>query len=268
VHQPVTDDSRPAAARVYDYLLGGKAALGADRDLAERLLAEAGGGASVRELARINRSFVLTAAEWVARNRDITQFLDLGSGLPLAPNVHDAARQVRPGARVVYVDRDPMVLPYLAALAGHGLAAVKADAAEPKRVLEVAADLEEPGGGKLIDLSQPLCCIFGATLSAMDAPLARSAVAGYTEALVPGSCVVISCASYADAETGERMAQVYGAAGDWHNHGYEDVESFFIAAGKLRVVHGKPMNARCWPACPTVREQPAAMVLGGIGVLG
>ena len=78
--------------------------------------------------------------------------------------------------------------------------------------------------------------------------------------------MVISCASFADPGTGERMASLYSAAGTWHNHSSDDVESFFLAAG-LRVVHGRVMDLSCWPACPAIPEDhPGAQVLGGIGV--
>jgi S-adenosyl methyltransferase len=263
---PLVDASRPDAPRVYNYLLGGKDNYAADRALAEQLESQAGGHASVRELARVNRSFVLRAVQWSASMLAIGQFLDLGCGLPSVPSVHDAARDGHEGARVVYVDRDPMVISHAAALmAGTGLAAIRADVADPARVLEVVADLQVPGGA-LIDLAKPAAAIFGGTLSAMPADVARSAVKAYAAALAPGSAVIISCASYADTGLGERMAGLYSAAGEWRNHGYEDVESFFLGAD-LRILHGRPMDARCWPACPlTPQDQAGARVIGGIGI--
>ena len=189
---------------------------------------------------------------------DTAQFLDLGCGLPSRPAVHDAARAGYEDARVVYLDKDPVVVSHAAALmAGPGLAAVQSDAADP-----VTALLDAEGTG-LIDLTRPACLILGCTLSAMAADVARNAVAGYAEALVPGSCIIISCASYADPARGERMAELYSAAGPWHDHDREAVESFF-AAGDLRLVRGKVGDVRCWPL--TADHDEGAAVLGGIGV--
>ena len=257
---PPVDASRPSTPRVYDCLLGGKDNFAADRDLAGRLEAEAPG---LRELARVNRAFVLQSARWAASMLGISQFLDLGCGLPSRPAVHEVARDGCEGARVVYVDKDPMVACHAASLmAGTGLAAVRADAAEAARVLELVADLEVPGsGGRLIGFARPVCVILGGTLSSMPAETARAAVAAYAEALAPGSAVVISCVSYADPEFAAKMEDMFSAAGTWRNHPLADVESFF---GGLRVVHGRVADVRCWPMMPP--ETPAACVLGGIGV--
>ena len=259
---PAVDASRPNGPRVYDFLLGGRDNYAADRDLAGQLEALADGGVSVRGLARVNRLFVLKAAGWAA-SEGIGQFLDLGCGGAVpGPSVHEAARERRDGARVVYVDRDPVAHCHVAALqAGPGLGAVLADAADPPSVLR-----SEPVR-ELIDLTCPVCIIFGGTLSGMDAALARATVASYAAELAPGSCMVISCASYADEETGARMAALYSQAGEWRNHSLADVTSFFGAAG-MPVVHGRVMDLSCWPACPVTgpQGQPGARMLGGIGV--
>lgn len=255
---PQAGASKPNMARVYDYLLNGKDNFAADRDLAERMQAEAGDGDGVRELARINRKFILKAVQWSASMLGICQFIDIGCGLPSRPAVHDAARDGCEGARVVYADRDPVVVSHAAALmGGPGLAAILADASDPVRVL---LDADMTG---LIDLTQPACLVLGGTLSTMAAAAARSAVEGYAEALAPGSAVIISCASYADPETGRRMEALFGAALTWRNHGCEDVASFF-AAGGLRLVRGKVSDVRCWPLAAG-HDEGAAM-LGGIGI--
>lgn len=258
---PAVDASKPNAARVYDYLLGGKDNFGPDRDLAARLEAASGDGPGVRELAGVNRAFVLRAAQWAASMLAIDQFLDLGCGLPQRPAVHDAARAGRPEARVVYADSDPVVVSHVSALqSGPCLAVVLADASDPESVLGEAV------ATGFIDLTLPACVVLGATLSTMPADAARGAVAGYAAALAPGSAVVISCLSYGDEAAGERMASLYSEAGPWHNHGYGDVASFF-AAGGLRIVHSRVMDLGCWPACPMEPQGHAgAAVLGGIGV--
>jgi hypothetical protein len=256
------DATAPSNPRIYDYLLGGRDNFEADRQMAEALQAQAQGGTGVRELAGINRRFVLRATTWAASMLGIGQFIDCGCGLPSSPAIHDAARDGCPEARVVYADRDPMVISHAAALmTGTGLAAVMADVSVPARVLGLVADLEVPGAGPLIDFARPAACIFGGTLSGMDADTARTAVAGYAEALAPGSCVIVSCTSYLDQEHAARMAALFAPAGTWLNHGLEDVASFF---GGLRIVRGRAGNVKCWPMLPA--ETPDACVLGGIGI--
>ena len=254
------DTSRPHITRVYDYWLGGKDNFAADREAGEQLLDPAQGGhPGLRKLAQQNRRFVIKAVRWAAAVKNIGQFIDLGCGLPATPSVHDSARSAEPGARVVYVDKDPLVLCHVAAIQakGEGLAAVKADVTEPGRVLEVIAGLG------IIDMTEPLCLVFGGTLSAMDAATARATVAGYAETLAEGSAVIISCASFADEGIAARIAEVLG--GEWRSHPAADVASFFEAGG-VRVMRGRVADVRCWPMMR--EEEPTAAVIGGVGIKG
>jgi S-adenosyl methyltransferase len=115
------DTSKPNIARVYGYWLGGKDNYAIDRDVAGRMLAHDPG---LRDRVRDNREFVTGVAR-LAAERGIAQFIDLGAGLPTRPSVHEAARAVNPGARVWYVDNDPVVVSHARALlaTGAGLAA-------------------------------------------------------------------------------------------------------------------------------------------------
>ena len=92
----------PAPARIYDYLLHGKDNYPADREAAKRAVAAI---PDLPVLAQANRRF-LTRTVQAAASAGITQFLDLGSGLPTTPNVHETAQEIQPEARVVYVDND------------------------------------------------------------------------------------------------------------------------------------------------------------------
>jgi hypothetical protein len=92
----------PNAARVYDYLLGGKDNYDADRQAARKLLRAVPGA---RQAAHDNRAFLVRAVQFLAA-RGITQFIDIGSGLPAARPVHEVARETCPAARVAYVDHD------------------------------------------------------------------------------------------------------------------------------------------------------------------
>jgi S-adenosyl methyltransferase len=129
---PQIDTSKPHSARVYDYFLGGKDNFAADREVARQALAVA---PSFRTAVRENRAFLGRAVRYLAGEAGITQFLDLGSGLPGVGNVHEVAQAVQPRARVVYVDNDPIVL-------AHGRALL---ASTPEgRSVYVQADIRDP----------------------------------------------------------------------------------------------------------------------------
>jgi hypothetical protein len=94
---PGNDPAQPAAARIYDYLLGGKDNYAVDRAAAGKVLAVA---PDQRRLARANRAFAIRAVRVLA-DAGIRQFIDLGTGFPISPSVHEAARQADPSVRVV-----------------------------------------------------------------------------------------------------------------------------------------------------------------------
>ena len=103
---------RPHPARVYDYLLGGKDNFAADREAAHRGLQA---NPDSRIPPRENRLFLRRAVRFLAE-QGIDQFLDIGTGIPSAPNVHHVAQQVNPRSRIVYVDNDPILLAHARAL--------------------------------------------------------------------------------------------------------------------------------------------------------
>src|SRR5579859_7146871 len=148
VTSPGNDPARPAAARIYDYLLGGKDNYAVDRTAAERVLAVA---PDQRQLARANRAFAIRAVGVLA-SAGIRQFVDLGTGFPTSPSVHEAARQADPGARVVYVDYDPLVHVHNTALLAQDdqVVSVQADIRQPETILE------HPDLTRLIDFGQPV----------------------------------------------------------------------------------------------------------------
>jgi hypothetical protein len=103
---------RPHPARVYDYLLGGKDNFAADREAAHKGLQA---NPDSRIPPRENRLFLRRAVRFLAE-QGIDQFLDIGTGIPSAPNVHHVAQGINPGSRIVYVDNDPIVLAHARAL--------------------------------------------------------------------------------------------------------------------------------------------------------
>ncbi len=111
--KPKIDTTRPHAARMYDYYLGGKDNFQADRETAQQAMAS---WPAVRTAVRENRAFMGRAVRYLVAEAGIRQFLDIGTGLPSANNVHEVAQDVAPSCRVVYVDNDPIVLAHARAL--------------------------------------------------------------------------------------------------------------------------------------------------------
>jgi S-adenosyl methyltransferase len=173
----------PHPARVYDYWLGGKDHFAADRELAERAL---GMVPQMLDTARGNRDFLVRAVRFLAES-GIRQFLDIGTGLPTSPNVHEVAQAIQPDARVVYVDNDPMVFSHAGALMARGdsTTAVGADLRDVDAVLGKA--------GALLDFTQPVALLFVASLHHIeDEDDPSGIVARYLAALAPGSYLVLS----------------------------------------------------------------------------
>jgi O-methyltransferase involved in polyketide biosynthesis len=228
------DPATPSIARVYDYLLDGKDNFAVDREVAQRMMAVA---PLTAEVTRENRQFLARAVAWAA-NQGITQFIDLGCGLPTAPNTHETARATVAGARVAYLDNDAVVLSHLHALAAKGNPGVTVVDGD---VREVAAVLDAVSAG--IDLSAPACLLMGFLLHFFAPDAARDLVARYVAALVPGSHVVLSVGR-ADAEAAKAGFSTYSSgAAQVYNHSVPDFVSFF---GALELVPPGAVDAREW----------------------
>jgi hypothetical protein len=185
---PGIDISRPHAARIYDYYLGGKNHFAADREVAEKSLASVPSG---RIGARENRGFLGRAVRYLAGEAGIRQFLDIGTGLPTTNSVHEVAQSVAPSARVVYVDNDPLVLAHARALltsAPEGRTAyIHADLREP------ASILSSPVVREVLDLRQPVALMLVAILHFLPDEFGpAAALATLLDALPSGSYLVAS----------------------------------------------------------------------------
>jgi hypothetical protein len=201
---PRLDTQIPHSARVYDYWLGGKDNFAADREAAERAIAANPG--IIRDV-RANRAFLVRAVHYLAAERGIRQFLDIGTGLPTARNTHQVAQEVDPAARIVYVDNDPMVLLHARALlAGTREGStnyVDADARDPEAILREAA--------KTLDFSKPSAVLLLIILHLIpDEDRPYDIVAALMEAMAPGSYLVLSHAAsdIRPAEQAEMTAQL------------------------------------------------------------
>ena len=185
---PEVDTSKAHSARIYDYFLGGKDNFAADRETAARAMAA---WPPVRTAARENRAFLGRTVRYLAEEAGITQFLDLGSGLPSVGNVHEIAQDVNPAARVVYVDNDPIVLAHGRALLDstpEGKAVyIEADMRTPEKILE------HPVTRDTLDFSRPVALMLVAVLHFFpDDDEAHRIVEPLVRALPPGSYVVSS----------------------------------------------------------------------------
>lgn len=183
------DISVPSVSRIYDFYLGGSHNFEVDREAARRALEFMPG---LPKIMQANRAFMRRAVRFAA-DEGITQFLDIGSGIPTFGSVHEVAWAVRPEARVMYVDHDPVAVAHSqAVLAGDEHADVlAADLRKPREILD------SPQVRALIDQNRPVALLLVAILhfvEDMDDPY--TAVAELRDALAPGSLLVLTHASY------------------------------------------------------------------------
>ncbi|MGW4750413.1 SAM-dependent methyltransferase, partial [Streptomyces sp. NPDC004290] len=190
------DTSRAHPARVYDWLLGGKDNYPVDEAVGETLPPEA------RDAARQNRAFMHRAAAYLAA-QGVDQFLDIGTGIPTEPNLHQIVQRAVPTARIVYADNDPIVLRHAEALlrsTPEGRTAyIQADAREPEKILAAAGDT--------LDFAQPIALSLVALLHLVaDEDDPYRIVAELLRPLAPGSCLALSHATGDfDPEAWERV---------------------------------------------------------------
>src|SRR6266496_1536843 len=180
------DPTKPNIARVYDYWLGGTHNLAADRELGSRMETL---DSRIPAACKASRAFLGRAVRFLAEQAGIRQFIDIGSGIPTAENVHEVAQRAAPGARVLYADRDPVaVAEGRKLLAGNRLAAViQTDLRDP------AAILSHPEAGRLFDFAEPVGFILVAVLHfLLDTEEPQGAVEYLRAAAAPGSYLVMS----------------------------------------------------------------------------
>jgi hypothetical protein len=195
---------------MYDYLLGGKDHFAIDRETMEAALRSWPGA---RVYARENRNFLARTVEYLAREAGIRQFLDIGTGLPSANNVHEVAQRIAPDSRVVYVDNDPLVMAHARALLTSGPAGrtayIHEDLRDPEKILG------NPVARETLDFSQPIALMLVAVLHFIrDDEDPAGIVATLMEALPPGSYLVSShVTAELDPEGVHGLERAYRGAG-------------------------------------------------------
>jgi hypothetical protein len=218
------DTSRPHPARMYDAYLGGKDNYPVDREAVRRVLRDF---PEVRAIAVANRAFLRRAVRFLAAEAGIRQFIDIGTGIPTAGNVHEIAGEVTADARVAYVDNDPIVHVHASALlAGAGTTSiVLADLRDPEAILA------HPGVRGLIDFSKPVALLLVAIVHFLtDAEDPAGIVARLRAALPQGSYLALSHGTadfHPPGAVSQAVAAYEGATAPFVPRPFDQVTAFF-----------------------------------------
>lgn len=251
------DTTVPHSARIWNHWLGGKDNYPVDREASEAFVAVFPG---IIDIARESRYFLARTVRYLAGEKGIRQFLDVGTGLPTVDNTHEVAQRTASDARIVYVDNDPLVLAHARALltsAPEGATDyIDADLRDPDRILRAAA--------KTLDLSQPTALILMQISGHLnDYDEARSIVNRLMDALPSGSYLAFNDSSDTNKMNDEatRKYNESGAA-PYHLRSPEELAGFFeglelVAPGVVPITQWRP------EATPFDRAQVDA--LGGVG---
>jgi hypothetical protein len=185
------ESERPSGARVYDYFLGGAHNFQVDRELAEMIARMT---PNVGDTMRANRAFLRRVVRYLT-DRGITQFLDIGSGIPTVGNVHEVAQKERPDSRVVYVDIDPVAVAHSRAMLEDNplTAVVQADARDTEAILG------HPLTRELLDFDAPIALlVLGVLHFVPDQDSPADIVARLRRPLASGSYVALVNATHED----------------------------------------------------------------------
>ncbi|MEU8953354.1 SAM-dependent methyltransferase [Streptomyces sp. NPDC048518] len=240
------DISMPSVSRIYDYYLGGSHNFEVDREAARKAMEFMPG---LPKVMQANRAFMRRAVRH-AVGRGVTQFLDIGSGIPTFGNVHEVAQQASPEARVVYVDHDPVAV-------AHGQAVLEGT----ERTAAITGDLRKPRDilgssevAEVLDLDRPVAVLLVAVLHFLeDAYDPRAAVAELRDATAPGSLLVVSHASYEGIPVPpEQAGRTVGVYKDIRNplimRSRDEIARFFegydmVEPGLVPMPHWRPDTA-------------------------
>ncbi|MCF6469883.1 SAM-dependent methyltransferase [Nonomuraea sp. MG754425] len=257
------DPNVPSVARMYDFLLGGKDHFRSDREAAARIIQLS---PNAREIAQANRAFLGRAVR-VAAEDGIDQFLDLGTGLPTQENVHQVAARVSPGARVVYVDHDPIVLVHARALLAEtsDTVVVAGDMRDPKAILG------HPDVTGHLDFDRPLAVLMVAVLHFIpDDDQAQVIVRTIRESLPSGSHLIISHVTVGELDSavvGEgRDVYRRTSAGNVTPRTREQITGFFEG---LEMLEPGLVSSNAWrpdaaPLDPALSGPSGAEILCGV----
>lgn len=256
------DTSRPHPARMYNAYLGGNDNYPADRAAVKQILRDF---PEVRQIALANRAFLQRAVRFLAAEAGVRQFIDIGTGIPSAGNVHEVAGRAAPDARVVYVDNDPIVHVHAnALLTGSGTTGiVLADLRDPSAILA------HPRLHELIDFTRPVALLLVAILHfATDEEDPAGIVATLLDALPGGSYLALSHATADFHSPGavSRATAVYkNATAPFVPRPFKQVAAFFdglelIEPGLVQAPLWRPDGRR-----PRPRDLEKIGIYAGVG---
>ncbi|MEU6564015.1 SAM-dependent methyltransferase [Nocardia nova] len=258
------DTARASIARVYDAALNGKDNFEVDREVLAQVRTVA---PQVNDLAWANRDFLIRACRFLASQAGIDQYLDLGSGLPTAENTHQVVQRVRPGAKVVYVDNDPMVLAHGRALLSDNpdTTIVAGDIFRPHEVLTESTVRAE------LDFTRPMAVFHIGTLHHYLGDDAAALMRTYVDALPSGS--YFSIAHFYDPEEpglsdlARRMEDkfVHSPMGSGRFRTRDEIQAMF--GGLDMVEPGLVLADEWWPDGPRLAplSEVRRCIVAGIG---
>ncbi|HEY3469184.1 MAG TPA: SAM-dependent methyltransferase [Amycolatopsis sp.] len=201
------DLERPNAARVYDYMIGGKLNYAVDRAFADRILEVL---PSARHMALVNRAWLRRAVRFAAE-RGVRQFLDIGSGMPTVGHVHEVVQAIDPASKVVYVDNEPIAVTHSEIVLedNENAAMVQADAEYPDEVLA------HPTTRAMLDFGEPVMVIMAAFVHFIpDERDPAGLIAKYADVLAPGGYLALSSATWdGQGEESRRSVALYEQSG-------------------------------------------------------
>ncbi|MEH0576597.1 MULTISPECIES: SAM-dependent methyltransferase [Streptomyces] len=252
------DTSKPHPARMYDYFLGGKDNYEVDQEAAEQFIKAA---PEVRLAVRANRTFMHRAVRHVVAEGGIRQILDIGTGLPTEPNVHQIARAIAPETRVAYVDNDPIVSAHSRTLLDDDdhTSVVLGDLRDPRAILD------HPDVRRVIDFDEPVALLLVAILHFITEEEDPDAiVAAFLDALPTGSYLILSHATV-DIHDNDRedAVKVYNnATATMNPRDHGRVLEFFgglalTDPGLVLVPHWRPDE-------PPQQDAPPIGIYGGV----
>jgi hypothetical protein len=239
---------------MHNYALGGKDNFAVDR---HAVLSMGELFPDYQALALANRGFLIRVVDAMAQD-GIDQFIDLGTGVPVSPSVHEAAQQVHPQARVVYIDNDPIVIAQNRALRGSypGVMTARHDLRHP------ASLLADPQIQAWLDLTRPVGLLFSGVLHFVRSDLAPQMIARYRRALAPGSQVAMSmmCSDGTPPEVIRRMEETYAMSA---------TPLIFRSAAQIeQLMEGLSLVEPGWADVTTWRTEGTPTTVSMLGGLG
>jgi hypothetical protein len=259
---PTFDTSVAHVARVYDYWLGGKDNFAVDRAAGEQAIAAY---PDIVFSVRANRAFLARTVRYLTAEAGIRQFLDIGTGIPTSNNTHEVAQSVAPGARVVYVDNDPIVLAHARALLTSGptglTSYINADLRNTGKILDTAA--------LTLDFSRPVAVVLMAILHLIgDEDDPYGIVATLMDAVPPGSYLTLShiasdIETEALGEARDRVSKYMPVKQTYRSHA--EVMRFFDG---LEMVEPGLVRVQQWRPSSEVEARSPAALWGGVGRKG